>query len=776
MSHPTNEHPSREILAAFADGRSTGYDLQALDAHIASCDLCVAALAQLSRDTTLSERLRVAVAGDPALLDSLNPVTQSIGDLQPYLQPSPRPDSPGRFGHYDIVQVLGRGGFGIVVKAFDPALQRLVALKVLAPQLATEAANRQRFLREARSAAAVLHENVVHIYYVHEDPLPHIVLELVSGENLQDRLDRHGMLAPAVAIPIARQIAAGMAAAHGKGLIHRDIKPANILLDGTVQPRVKLTDFGLARTVEDSHLTQSGLIAGTPRFMSPEQARGDTLDSRSDLFGLGSVLYLMLSGRVPFDGPNAMVILKRICDDVPGPLIELVPDAPRELCTLIERLLEKDPARRIQTADEVAARLQDLERTTALPGLSGLATNQLSPVGASTATGPADLTHPMTPEIPRPQPARGWVAAGLALIVIAAVLLTLPGQPKPLETAALKPDPSTKQSVQAPSSPPHVQPATQSKEPSKAPTLPPKTPPQPPVPTAPMTDLPLDIRGFPADLVEHPMISAKWEWGLPENLGRAIYPDGPIHDPFVTGDEKTLVFRNNVTTFLATRNTPDEPFGPPVKIEEHLAQIFPIISRDRLTLTFCTIKLPSAGGGFDLWESHRDSADAKFGPPRDLGPPVNGPHSDGQLCYSADGLTVIFASSRPGGLGSDDFWQAKRPALDQPFSEPVWLGAEFNYDNQDFTPQLTAQDRILLFASGRPGTFGRFDIWMCVRATPDAHFCKPINLGNSVNTHMSEGRPSLSDDGQTLYFDSDRPGGNERSDFWCIRRVLKKQK
>lgn len=769
MRDSTNEHPSREILAAFADGRGTDYDLHSVDAHIASCADCIAALDQFSGNATLSERLRDSVAAAPDLLDDLIQPQRSIGDLQPFLQQSTRANALGRLGNYDIIQVLGRGGFGIVFKAFDPALQRLVALKVLAPQLAADPAHRRRFLREARSAAAVLHENVVHIYYVHEDPLPHIMLELVSGENLQDRIDRNGPLAPAAVIHIARQIAGGLAAAHEMGLIHRDIKPANVLLNGTSDPRVKLTDFGLALTAEDSRITPSRLIAGTPMFMSPEQARGDALDSRSDLFGLGSLMYVMLSGQAPFQGPNAMVILKRICDETPQPLTELMPHAPAALCEIIHRLLQKDPSRRIQTAGEVATLLEDLERgspsrarsRTASPsGQSITPTAQLSPAGTSMADNSVDLTHPMPTVDQHQRPRLLWVAAGGALIVIALVLLWRPARPDRVAIGKAQPD-QTGEIQQQPLIP-------------AAPELSPKAHPQPPVPEKPATDLPLNIRGFPADLVEHPLISAKWEWGVPKNLGRAIYPDGPMHEPFVTGDEKTLVFRQNTTTWMSTRSDKNEHFGRPVKVHENLAQLFPVISRDRLTLTFCSTLLSGSGGGFDIWEQSRTSPDAEFGPPRDIGPPVNSPAAEGQPCYSADRLTIIFASSRPGGLGNDDYWQATRPVLDQPFGKPVYLGPDYNFEGQDFAPHLTANDRILLFASARPGSLGHFDIWMCVRATLKTPFSKPINLGPPVNTHHSEGRPSLSDDGQTLYFDSNRPGGAIPCDFWCIRRVLKK--
>src|SRR6185369_11026461 len=185
---------------------------------------------------------------------------------------------------------LGQGGFGIVFRAFDDVLQRVVAVKVLSPHMAATSPPRKRFLREAQTSAQVRHENVVQVYEVGEKPLPYLVMEFIPGETLQQRLDRVGPVEPAEVVRVGRQIAEGLAAAHATDLIHRDIKPGNILLEGG-HLKAKLTDFGLARAADDASISQSGIIAGTPMYMAPEQAKGETLDQRADLFSLGSVLY-----------------------------------------------------------------------------------------------------------------------------------------------------------------------------------------------------------------------------------------------------------------------------------------------------------------------------------------------------------------------------------------------------------------------------------------------------------------------------------------------------
>ena len=277
-----------------------------------------------------------------------------------FLAPATRPDSLGRIGHYEVLQVLGKGGFGIVFRAFDDVLHRVVAVKVLSPQMAATSPARKRFLREARSSAQVRHENVVQVYEVGEQPLPYIAMEFIPGETLQQRLDRTGPVEVADVLRIGRQIAEGLAAAHATDLIHRDIKPANVLLEGGTL-RVKITDFGLARAADDASISQSGIIAGTPMYMAPEQAKGEPLDQRADLFSLGSVLYQMAAGRPPFRATGMLAVLKRVAEDAPRPIREIIPETPQWMCDIIAKLHAKKPEDRFQSAREVADILADCE-------------------------------------------------------------------------------------------------------------------------------------------------------------------------------------------------------------------------------------------------------------------------------------------------------------------------------------------------------------------------------------------------------------------------------
>jgi len=281
----------------------------------------------------------------------LQPQIQNVLDM---LNATDDPNMLGRLGPYEVSGVVGSGGMGIVLKAFDRPLDRTVAIKVMAPYLATSGAARQRFSREARAAAAVIHPNVIAIYGVSADAtLPYLVMPYVGGASLQKRLDNKDTLPVADVLRIGIQISAGLAAAHDQGLVHRDIKPANILLDQGVD-RLVITDFGLARAVDDATVTRTGVIAGTPQYMSPEQARGEPVDARSDLFSLGSVLYAACTGRVPFRADTPFGVLRRITDNAARPIQEINSQIPAWLCRIIDRLHAKSVAERFQSAEEVA--------------------------------------------------------------------------------------------------------------------------------------------------------------------------------------------------------------------------------------------------------------------------------------------------------------------------------------------------------------------------------------------------------------------------------------
>jgi serine/threonine protein kinase len=366
----------RKVLAS-ADDASAEFAETAR--HLETCPHCRERLSELSRaegDPLVREACETLrdegeptlerVDGPASIVVSVEPL---LGDDTPidcetlsldFLEPATHPELLGRIGRYDVERLIGAGGMGVVLKAYDTELHRVVAIKVLLPHLATSSAARRRFAREAKAAAAVVHEHVIPIYNVESDgQMPYLVMQFVPGHSLQARVDEQGPLEVKEVLRIARQAAAGLAAAHAQGVVHRDVKPANILLEDSID-RVLISDFGLARTVDDATLTRSGVVAGTPHYMSPEQASGQDVDQRTDLFSLGSVIYFMCTGRPPYRSDSPMAVLNRICHEPHRPLDAVNSDVPIELADLVDRLLAKNPQDRFATAADVESRLADL--------------------------------------------------------------------------------------------------------------------------------------------------------------------------------------------------------------------------------------------------------------------------------------------------------------------------------------------------------------------------------------------------------------------------------
>jgi eukaryotic-like serine/threonine-protein kinase len=346
------------------------------------------------------------------------PLAEAPDDIPlDFLAPSDQPGVLGMLGPHEILSVIGRGGMGIVFKARDTRLNRIVAVKVLAPEWASNSPARKRFQREALAAAAVTHPHVVTIHAVDEASLPYLVMECVDGQSLRDKIARSGMLDLPETLRIGSQIASGLAAAHKQGLIHRDIKPANILLENCIE-RVKITDFGLARAADDVTVTRTGEVAGTPEYMSPEQASGLPIDARSDLFSLGSVLYTMCTGRSPFRSDSTIGVIRRVCDAAPRPIREVNPHVPQWLCDIIDRLLEKNPDDRFQTAEEVADLLAE-----------ALASVQQSPHEPFVV--PPAKVRPAAASSGKSNSAAAWVlilaACAVGIVVVPLVLVAVVG-------------------------------------------------------------------------------------------------------------------------------------------------------------------------------------------------------------------------------------------------------------------------------------------------------------------------------------------------------------
>ncbi|MEO1619073.1 MAG: serine/threonine-protein kinase [Planctomycetota bacterium] len=359
-------HPDRQRLRDHLLESLTAEASREIELHLDSCVSCQRALESIAAEDDFWNAARKHL---PTTVDLDGQVDASIAtdtdllhveheQVQQLLSPTDDPTKIGRLGHYEIVGIVGAGATAIVLKAFDGPLNRFVAIKLLRPTLAASANARQRFSREARSAAAIVHENVIEIFGVSEDErLPYLVMPYIAGESLARRIEKTWPLPPAAMLHVACQVADGLQAAHAKGLMHRDVKPSNILLGRGVE-RLKLTDFGLARAVDDVGLTRTGIVAGTPEYMSPEQARGEDVDHRSDLFSLGGVLYAMCTGQPPFTSDSCYGVLRRIVEEEPRPIQELNPAVPDWMCRLVHSLMAKEPNDRPQSASQVSDTLR----------------------------------------------------------------------------------------------------------------------------------------------------------------------------------------------------------------------------------------------------------------------------------------------------------------------------------------------------------------------------------------------------------------------------------
>lgn len=367
--------PDRAVLRAVLTDRLAEHERIATERHLAQCAWCQETLQELADVTAVMPRtplpLELRTADDSERLGRVVRANRE-GQRQPATavrapeaQVAPAegnlldlPRRPDRIGEYDVEELVGQGGIGVVYRATDRVLHRDVAIKLLRPAVADSGSMRERFLREARAAAALRHEQVVAVYGVGEQAgQPYIVMEYVAGGSLADRILRKGQLSSAEVVRLGVAVASGLAAAHAKGIVHRDVKPGNVLWDAE-RRRYKLSDFGLAKVLDDASLTRAGTVAGTPEFMSPEQAEGTEVDARSDLFSLGAVLYAACAGESPFHCDSMMGAMNRVRTSSPADLRRVRPDCPAELARVIHRLLAKNPKQRYQSAAEVVAELR----------------------------------------------------------------------------------------------------------------------------------------------------------------------------------------------------------------------------------------------------------------------------------------------------------------------------------------------------------------------------------------------------------------------------------
>lgn len=373
-----NQHYPPDVLRDLLDEALSRDQTERVEQHLSGCEACRSQLASIAGQEhwwnetveVLSEStLNVKAKHDaPSSTGAASPFDSSIEWIRPLLEPCPEDSTAlGRLDGYLVQDVIGQGGMGVVLRGIDPELNRPVAIKVLSPHLAGVGAARARFMREAQAAAAIVHPSIVPIYSVVTSArLPYIVMPCIQGGNLQQRIDKEGPLDIDEVLRIGVQVSEGLAAAHRNGVIHRDIKPANILIEEG-NGRVLISDFGLARALDDATLTISGMIAGTPQYMSPEQARGEPIDARSDLYSLGSLLFALATGRPPFRADSPLAVLRKISETRPRRIHHINERIPPWFDSLVTKLMTTQRDSRIGSAEQAASLLREAHAHTRNP-------------------------------------------------------------------------------------------------------------------------------------------------------------------------------------------------------------------------------------------------------------------------------------------------------------------------------------------------------------------------------------------------------------------------
>ncbi|MFO0825620.1 MAG: serine/threonine-protein kinase [Gemmataceae bacterium] len=648
----------------------------------------------------------------------------------PFLAPPQQLGELGYLGSYRVLGVIGTGGMGAVFRAEDPHLRRQIALKVMLPECARDRNAKARFLREARSQAAVDHDNVVAIYQVgDEGGVPFIAMPLLKGGTLAEALRATPVLPVEEATRIAREMALGLAAAHGQQLVHRDIKPGNIWLEERSR-RVKILDFGLARPEQESEvnaLTGQGFVVGTPAYMSPEQASGETLDARTDVFSLGIVLYEMLTGQQPFTGKTPTATLVAVNTHHPLRPAELNPQVPADLDAFTMQLLAKNPAQRPASAAVVAEELAAIEAKRGLqvtiPG--AVPAPPVPPVtGSPSSQTTQPLTPPPTAEAALREPTRKrkvFLLAGVGLLLLIAV-----GVASMLSSG-------------------------NKKEPHRPGPTPEPKPTDGPLPVSSSAELAALLR------------SQDWVWGPPENLGPGVNSEVRDLAPTLTADELTIVFARNGKLMMSRRKRITEQFSKAEQLPESINKEVreeASISGDGLLLAFSAAR--GARKQNEIWLSERKSLDEPFGNP--TWPGELGSHAWAiSPVLSPDGRTLLVTAPRG---TSGDIVMFTRNSRTEEFANQTVFPEPVNSLGQDVASYIS-DDRLLMIRCRmeKPAETRFF-----TRLSEKEPFGPPQQL-SPLNPH----RFWLSPDGMRLYFHSrEIPDGYGDLDIWVMQRQRKK--
>lgn len=636
------------------------------------------------------------------------------------LQPSDDGRTLGRLAHYEILDVLGRGGMGVVLRARDTKLDRTVAIKIMGLKAVDDSIARSRFLREARAVAAICHDHVVALHSAETiDDMPFLVMELVEGCSLREKIQEEGALDPQAVARVSLQIAEALSAAHQRGVIHRDVKPANVLLDGGID-RVRLTDFGLALLPDDLHLTKEGSLLGTPQHASPEQAEGKLTDHRSDLFSLGTVMYAMCTGKPPFEGNTPIAVLCGVRHETPPPIREISADVPQRLVEIIDKLMAKNPDDRFQSAAEVSQQLQ-----------------------AHLTSAPQRTTETHDEPTVKSNSKKRWLVVATLLIVFGAFAVA----------------PWVRLSFRQESVP-----------------MPPN-PKQPPIPSGKQPEVASSSRFDDSYTSDYLLTSSSYEWTTPVNLGAPINTAHDEGHASLTEDGLTLVFISNSPlggqglrdVWECRRKTTDDPWGNPINLGPEVNSAYldegSWISADGLSLIFHSLR-PNEDGNSRLWTCQRTSRDQPWSQARQVTLP--GAEFVGGLgpSMSKDGLKLLLCRSLS---GEKDLWTIGRKGPDQAWLTMAKLSSNVNRDNSvEARPSFALDSRALLFQSNRSGAT---NLWAATRKQPNFAWNRAFPLGIEVQGSTDLVHPFFHVGTSTLYFSAQVKASDMGLDLWMCRRV-----
>ncbi|MDP7018960.1 MAG: protein kinase [Pirellulaceae bacterium] len=671
-----------------------------------------------------------------------------------------------QLGRYRLLEELGAGGMGTVYKALHTKLDRIVAVKVLNASRLGDLDAVARFEREMKVIGSLDHPHIVRATDAdHADDVHFLVMEFVDGIDLSQLLRRLGPLPVAEACELIRQAALGLQYVHQHELVHRDIKPSNLMLawaekaeDGTqdkrnsairtpLPPSIKILDLGLAlldRGGGGDELTSTGQVMGTIDYMAPEQFE-DThgVDIRADIYSLGATLYKLLTGNAPFSGEKYRSSLEKVAAlaraDAPS-VSTCRADLPAKLAATIDRMIKRDPAERLQTPGDVADVIAPFAKDADLVELW----RQVQSVEDSDSS--IDQTAMMSPKpdsAKRLRPSLAIIVAAAAAAALGIVLVVVwgvhhfsnpPGSDLAGPTAIGTPPDATSGADQSTTTSAVAE-----------------------------TEAPTD------------RLPNGWRIGKPVNLGAPVNTESSDMHPTLSGDGLLIVFGSHRMEFphalwTSTRENIDQAWSDPVRLDL-TANGSTDVSADGLTLIISTTRPGGVGEG-DLWISTRQSRDEPFGSPENLGAIVNSSENESGPCLPSDGLTLLFASDRPGGFGGSDIWMSTRPSIDESWSEAVNLGPVINGVESEGSPDVSADGLALVFESRREVSHGVGDLWMSTRTSIDEPWGEPVNLGAEVNTPTWDAGPEFAINDTVLFFSTrglkDGDSRRDDADVWMV--------